>query len=315
MWLLILAFTSGFLIVFAVNMFLADIASARSQEVRLRLEEELRRRTTKPRQGLAQQKELYETRCQRFRRLSQHMTLQERLELFVDQSGADSTAQRVIFLALAAATTAAVSTTMFLGRRSSESSLRRWGRRCRSFIFRLSGADESSSSASIAHVFDLMSRMLRAGRTDAQAFHSVADEFSRPASEEFGLRVRTAKPGTFVGSGHARARAANRIARDQDLRVGRDGAAANGRKPGRPVGETSRHHSRSISHHRYDACAEGRLQAIILLSLPPFLLAVITLINRPYAEVLFDYPMLLAGMAAFIIFGALWMRRIINFDF
>ena len=61
--------------------------------------------------------------------------------------------------------------------------------------------------------------------------------------------------------------------------------------------------------------AEGRLQAAILLTLPPLLLGAITLINRTYASVLYQYPNLLAGMFGFMLAGALWMRRIVNFDF
>ena len=61
--------------------------------------------------------------------------------------------------------------------------------------------------------------------------------------------------------------------------------------------------------------AEGRLQAVILLGLPPFLLTAVSLINRPYVAVLFEYPMLLFGMFGFMAVGAVWMHRIIYFDF
>ena len=61
--------------------------------------------------------------------------------------------------------------------------------------------------------------------------------------------------------------------------------------------------------------AEGRLQAWILLALPPLLLAAITVINRPYATLLYQYPKLLLIMGAFMTAGAVWMRRIVNFDF
>jgi hypothetical protein len=38
-------------------------------------------------------------------------------------------------------------------------------------------------------------------------------------------------------------------------------------------------------------------------------------INRPYAVTLFNYPLLILGMAVSMTFGALWMRRIIRLDF
>jgi tight adherence protein B len=61
--------------------------------------------------------------------------------------------------------------------------------------------------------------------------------------------------------------------------------------------------------------AEGRLQAGILLGLPPFLMGVLTVVNQEYIATLFQYPLLLVGMFVFEIIGALWLRMIINFDF
>ena len=61
--------------------------------------------------------------------------------------------------------------------------------------------------------------------------------------------------------------------------------------------------------------AEGLLQAYVLLGLPPAMLAVMWVINRPYAEVLFQEYYLLIGMAVSMAIGWFWMRRIVNFDF
>jgi tight adherence protein B len=61
--------------------------------------------------------------------------------------------------------------------------------------------------------------------------------------------------------------------------------------------------------------AEGRLQAVVLLALPPALLALILVVNRNYGQVLLDRPWLLIGTFCFEVVGALWIRKIINFDF
>ena len=61
--------------------------------------------------------------------------------------------------------------------------------------------------------------------------------------------------------------------------------------------------------------AEGRMQAMILLLLPPLMLLIITLSNRNYAQSLLDNPGLLLGMFAAEVVGALWIRGIVNFDF
>jgi tight adherence protein B len=61
--------------------------------------------------------------------------------------------------------------------------------------------------------------------------------------------------------------------------------------------------------------AEGRIQALVLLALPPALLMLILFMNRTYAEVLLESPNLLIGMFVSEGLGALWIRKIVNFDF
>ena len=47
--------------------------------------------------------------------------------------------------------------------------------------------------------------------------------------------------------------------------------------------------------------AEGRIQAAVLLGLPPALLVIMLLMNRSYGQVLFQYPALLVGMFGCIV--------------
>jgi tight adherence protein B len=61
--------------------------------------------------------------------------------------------------------------------------------------------------------------------------------------------------------------------------------------------------------------AEGRLQGIILMALPPLMLVALLIVNRPYAMTLFEYPALLVGMFISMTIGGFWMHRIISFDF
>jgi tight adherence protein B len=69
-------------------------------------------------------------------------------------------------------------------------------------------------------------------------------------------------------------------------------------------------------HSRIKALtAEGRMQAAVLLVLPPLVFFVMLLFNRNYGSVLFHYPALLVGMGVFMTIGALWIRKIVNFDF
>lgn len=58
--------------------------------------------------------------------------------------------------------------------------------------------------------------------------------------------------------------------------------------------------------------AEGRMQAIVLLALPPLLLAAVSWLNPDYVQILFERPPVLWGMFASELVGAFWIRRIIS---
>ena len=60
--------------------------------------------------------------------------------------------------------------------------------------------------------------------------------------------------------------------------------------------------------------AEGRMQAVILLALPPLMLAILLVVNRDYMMTIFEYPALLVGMFVCEGLGAIWMRQIVNFE-
>lgn len=60
--------------------------------------------------------------------------------------------------------------------------------------------------------------------------------------------------------------------------------------------------------------AEGRMQAVVLMALPPFMLVVMLIINRNYAMTLFEFPSLLLGGLVSMGLGALWIRKIVNFE-
>lgn len=61
--------------------------------------------------------------------------------------------------------------------------------------------------------------------------------------------------------------------------------------------------------------AEGRMQALLLIVLPPVMFVVMMLVNQQYALVLLEYPRLLLGTMLSMGVGALWIRQIVNFDF
>ncbi len=61
--------------------------------------------------------------------------------------------------------------------------------------------------------------------------------------------------------------------------------------------------------------AEGRLQAIALLAMPPVMFVLLLLVNRTYAVKLYDHPGLIAASLISMALGAVWIRKIVNFEF
>ena len=158
---------------------------------------------------------------------------------------------------------------------------------------------------------------MRAGQTISQALQSVAYESSGPAGVEFGYAYEQQNLGL---SPEAAMRELARRNGLLELKIFVLAVMVHRQMGGNLADLLDK--LAMIIRDRYrvrgtirSMTAEGRLQAAILLALPPLLLLAITLINRPYAIVLYQHPNLLAGMFAFMVGGAVWMRKIVNFDF
>ena len=165
--------------------------------------------------------------------------------------------------------------------------------------------------------FDLLSRVLRAGQTVSQAFQAIADEFDAPIASEFSYCYEQQNLGlppevTLRDLAHRTGLLEIKIfvlALLVQQQVGGnlaellDNLAHIVRERFRVRGKISA------------LTAEGRMQALVLLALPPALFGLMLLMNRRYGQVLLDSPNLLLATVAFQLFGALWMRKITNFDF
>jgi len=164
---------------------------------------------------------------------------------------------------------------------------------------------------------DLMSRMLRAGQTIPQSFRGVADEFEAPIAEEFGYCYEQQNLGLSTDvSMYEMARRTGVL----ELRILVVALTVHGRTGGNlselldNLADVVRDRYRIYGQIRA-LTADGRMQAAILLALPPFLLAVLSVLNHDYVTILFQFPWLLVGMFGFELLGALWLRRIVSFDF
>ena len=165
--------------------------------------------------------------------------------------------------------------------------------------------------------FELIGRLIRAGQTMGQSFQGVADEFQPPIATEFAYSQEQQNLGLSP-----------EIAlRDLGRRIGLVEmkifilAILVQRQTGGNLGELIDNLA-GIVRERFRIkgkirvlTAEGRMEATVLLALPPVVFGLIYFLNPGYASILFEHPKVIWGMAAFMLVGLVWIRRIINFDF
>jgi tight adherence protein B len=165
--------------------------------------------------------------------------------------------------------------------------------------------------------FDLMARVLRSGHSVPHAFQAVADSFEPPIAGEFAFCQEQQNLGLLPEMTY----------RDLARRTGvlevkifvmammiQRQAGGNLSEVLERLAALIRERVRLRNHIR-TLTAEGRLQAVVLLVLPPVMFFVMRFINPPYADVLLEHSGLLVGMMASMGLGALWIRKIIQFDF
>lgn len=165
--------------------------------------------------------------------------------------------------------------------------------------------------------FDLMGRIIRAGQTMSQALQAVADEFPQPIASEFnycyeqqnlGLPPEVAMRDLARRTGLVEVRIFVMAIMVQQQTGGNlaellDKLSAIIRERYKIRGEVK------------TLTAEGRMQAAVLLALPPALFVIMLVMNRDYATTLLEYPSLIWTTLAFEGLGALWIRKIVNFEF
>jgi tight adherence protein B len=171
--------------------------------------------------------------------------------------------------------------------------------------------------AQLPDAFELMARIIRAGQTMSQALQAVADEFELPISAEFGycyeqqnlglppevaLRDLARRTGLleikiFVLGLLVQQQTGGNLAELLDKLAGL-------------VRERFRLRGKISA-----LTAEGRMQAIVLLLLPPGIFVLMMLLNWSYAESLLANYWLLIVTFVLELLGALWIRKIVNFDF
>jgi tight adherence protein B len=165
--------------------------------------------------------------------------------------------------------------------------------------------------------FEMMSRSIRAGQTVTRSFQTVADDFEAPISDEFAWCFEQQN----LGLPHEIAlRDLARRCGVAELQMLVVALLVQRQSGGSPVELLD--NLASVVRQRIHLqekirtlTAEGRMQALVLLLLPPLLLAAISSLNPEYVATLWDRPGLLLGMLGSELLGMLWIRRILSLEF
>jgi tight adherence protein B len=171
--------------------------------------------------------------------------------------------------------------------------------------------------AQLPDTFDLMARVIRAGQTMSQAFQAVADEFDQPVAAEFSYCYEQQNLGL---SPEVSLRDLARRCGLIEVKIFVLGVLVQQQAGGNlaelleRLAAMVRERFRMLGKIRA-LTAEGRFQAAVLLALPPFMFLLIMLLSRSYGQVLLDRPILLLAVGVSELLGALWIRKIVNFDF
>lgn len=169
----------------------------------------------------------------------------------------------------------------------------------------------------LPEAFELMSRAVRAGQTMPAAMTLVASQLKPPLAEEFACCCEQQNYGL---SREVTLQELARRTNVMELQMFVVAMLVHGTSGGNPVeildnlSEVVRKRIRMVGKVKA-LTSEGRLQAVILSILPLGAFVAIYVLNHSYAQVLLDRPRLLGTVLVSEALGALWIRRIINFEY
>lgn len=315
--LIILAFAFGFSVIVAVNFAFVDVSEVQRQRARQRMEQAMRVRQKEQARSSLVNKDLYQQAAEGLN-LHVRLSLRERLNKALNQSGLTIQPAQVVLGGIALAMLACLPVGLVLqhwvwaavaGVAAAPLPLL--------FVFWCRKRRANQMRAQLPEAFDLMCRTMRSGQTIAQALQSVADEFPPPIAAEFGFCYDQQNLGLSPeASMHDLAERTGLL----ELKIFVMAVAVHRQTGGNvsvlleKLAKVVRERQKMLGSIQA-LTAEGKMQGMILLGLPPGIMLVMFFLNRPYVMQLFAHPSLLVAMAVSMALGALWMRKIVNFDF
>lgn len=165
--------------------------------------------------------------------------------------------------------------------------------------------------------FDVMSRALRAGQAIPSAFQVIAQDFPSPVSQEFTHCYEHQHLGVTQ---EVALRDLARRTGIMELQLFVVAMIVHSRSGGNLAELLSKLASllrkRANLQNRVRALTgEGRMQAAVLISLPAITFAAMYFLNREYAEILLNRPLLLLGCVLSQAFGAACIYKIVRIDY
>jgi tight adherence protein B len=245
-------------------------------------------------------------------------TIAERFTAMVEQSGLDLTPGRLLTTAIVAALAMGIIGLMLRGSiMAGAIGAVVGGLVPILFVKRKRDKRVEKLRSQLPDAFDLMARVVRAGQTLPQGLQAVADEFPPPLAAEFAYCYEQQNLGL----------SAEVTFRDMTRRTGVIElkifvlAVLIQQETGGNLSELLTKLA-TVVRERFairgairTLTAEGRLQGLILMGLPPLMFVIMFLLNPSYAGELLKHPNLIMATLGVMSIGALWIRKIVNFDF
>jgi tight adherence protein B len=245
-------------------------------------------------------------------------SISQRFIAMVEQSGLDVTPRKVLTIAAAAG----LATGILAG-------LARWspfwgaggflvGAACPIlYVRQKKKARMEKLCSQLSDAFDLMARVIRAGQTMSQALLAVADEFDPPIAAEFSYCYEQQNLGMPPEATYKDLAKRNDLVEIKLFVL----ALLVQQQTGGNLAELLDKLA-GVLRERYrirgvvkTLTAEGRMQAVVLMAMPPVIFLAMLVLSHDYAVQLFQYPKLIGITVVSEGIGALWIRKIVNFEY
>jgi tight adherence protein B len=243
-------------------------------------------------------------------------TLHQRLEVLLEQSALKLTVRQLLTITAAFALSLGFAGALFRGLPLGlagalvGAALPLW------YVSQRRNARRDRLLAQLPGAFDLMARVIRAGSSVPQALLAVTEALEDPAAGEFALCQKQQNLGLRAEIAFQQLAQRTGILEMRIFVM----AMLIQRQSGGNLSEVLERLARMIRDRQRlrnqvrTLTAEGRLQGLTLMVLPVLLFFVMLFINRQYAEVLLEHKKLLYLTGASMAAGALWIRKIVNYD-